>query len=62
MAIANTTGNKKAFSKLEPIKHIFRADSVDDAFDIAMSHESITKRDAMVLIYNTTINAMANEL
>lgn len=62
VAIANTTGNRKAFSQLQPIKHIFRADTVDDAFDIAMSHESITKRDAMVLIYNTTINAMANEL
>lgn len=61
MAIANATKTNRA-TKLQPIQHILTVGSVDDAFDIALKHDSITKKDAMILVYNATIKCFNDAL
>ena len=59
MAIANATKTNRNTS-LQPIQQILTVGSVDDAFDIALNHDSITKKDAMILVYNATLKALQN--
>jgi len=57
IAVANAT--KKTYErKLQPMQHIFSASSIDEAFKICLQHESITKKDAMILVYNTALKAL----
>lgn len=62
IAIANANTGTKQVKSINLIPHVFTANSVDDAFEIALQHESITKKDAMILVYNTTIKSLQNEL
>ena len=62
IAIANASTGTKQVKAINLIPHIFTANSVDDAFDIALKHDSISKKDAMILVYNTTIKSIQNEL
>jgi hypothetical protein len=62
IAIANANTGTKQVKAINLIPHVFTADSVDAAFDIALQHDSITKKDAMILVYNTTIKSLQNEL
>lgn len=55
LAIANANIEPAKESKYKPLSHVFTADTIDDAFDIALKHNSITKKDAMILVYNTTL-------
>lgn len=56
LAIANAQVDPKITgTKLSPVQHIITADSISDAFDMALKHDSITKKDAMILVYNTTL-------
>ena len=59
IALANSL-KQTPDATLKPIEHIFRADTIDDAFDIALAHDSISKRDAMILVYNTTLKQLTN--
>lgn len=57
IAVANAT--KKTYErKLQPMQHIFSASSIEEAFDICLKHDSITKKDAMILVYNTALKAL----
>lgn len=60
IAIANATIEPSKQSVFKPLSHIFTADTIDDAFDIALKHDSITKKDAMILVYNTTLKAVTD--
>lgn len=62
LALANATSKQSLLQSVSPIQHVFSANSIDEAFDIALNHDSITKKDAMILMYNTTIKAIKNEL
>ena len=62
LALANATSKQNLLMSVSPIQHVFSANSIDEAFDIALNHDSITKKDAMILMYNTTIKAIKNEL
>lgn len=62
IAIANATSKQKLVKSINPISHVFSASTIDEAFDIALTHDSISKKDAMILMYNTTIKAIQDEL
>lgn len=55
-AIANASAANNVV--LKPKSHVFKATTVDEAFKIALSHDSISKKDAMILVYNTLVNKL----
>jgi len=62
MACANVSSTNSNSTELKPIEHIFTVGSVSEAFDIGLTHHSISKKDAMILVYNATINAFKDEI
>jgi len=56
IAIANAT-KQSVDTGFKPIQHVFTADSIDEAFDMCLNH-NVSKRDAMILVYNTTLRIL----